>query len=77
MGGGGRQMRLPSLIKTGNAKLFHVKHWTHDRRNTVQIVDLNMEEMVGVCARLVRERVNFRAVPVGEGLWAVIFTGGY
>ena len=43
----------------------------------MQIVDLNTEEMVGVCVRLVREGVNFRAVPVGEGLWAVIFTGGY
>jgi hypothetical protein len=43
----------------------------------VQIIDLTIEEMVGTCARLVREGVNFRAVPVGEGLWAVIFTGGY
>jgi len=68
---------LPPFIKTGNAKPFHVEHRTNDRRNTVQIVDLSMEDMVSVCARLVREGVNFRAVPVGEGFWAVIFTGGY
>jgi hypothetical protein len=63
--------------KIGNAKPFHVEHQTNNRRSAMQIVDLNTEEMVGVCARLVRERVNFRAVPVGEGLWAVVFTGGY
>ena len=43
----------------------------------MQIVDLNTEEMVDICVRLVREGVNFRAVPAGEGLWSVIFTGGY
>ena len=60
-----------------NAKLFHVEHRTHDRRNTVQIVDLNTEEMVDICVRLVREGVTFRASPMGYGTWMIVFTGGY
>jgi len=67
----------PPFIKTGNAKLFHVEHRTHDRRNTVQIVDLNTEEMVDICVRLVREGVTFRASPMGYGTWMIVFTGGY
>jgi transposase len=43
----------------------------------VQIVDLNTEEMIDICVRLVREGVTFRASPMGYGTWSVIFTGGY
>jgi len=43
----------------------------------VQIVDLNTEEMIDICVRLVREGVNFRASPMGYGTWMVVFTGGF
>lgn len=43
----------------------------------MQIVDLNLFDMTTVAARLVREGVTFKVVPTREGLWMVIFTGGY
>ena len=43
----------------------------------MQIVDLNTEEMIDICVRLVREGVTFRAAPMGSGTWMIIFTGGY
>jgi transposase len=70
-------MQLSPLHKIGNAKPFHVEHRTNDRRSTVQIVDLNTEEMIDICVRLVREGVTFRASPMGYGTWMIVFTGGY
>ena len=43
----------------------------------MQIVDLNTEEMIDICVRLVREGVTFRAAPMGYGTWMVVFTGGF
>jgi hypothetical protein len=43
----------------------------------MQIVDITMEEMLIICVRMVREGINFRTFPAGEGLWTVVFTGGF